>query len=104
MLKIDRSFIEGLGHKTEDSAIVSAVVRLAATLRQTAVAEGVETATQLRELRRLDCPMAQGFLLGPAVPVEDLALPCSYDVDRLEIEPNPLPVDVHARATSADWL
>ncbi len=104
MLKIDRSFIEGLGHKTEDSAIVSAVVRLAATLRQTAVAEGVETATQLRELRRLDCPMAQGYLLGPAVPVEELTVPCSYDVDLLELESPPPPVEVQARAVPADWL
>lgn len=84
-LKIDRSFIDGLGHKTEDSAIVAAVVRLAATLRQTAVAEGVETSLQLRELQRLDCPRAQGFLLGRPTSIDDLRFPDRLDIDRLSI-------------------
>ena len=83
VLKIDGSFIDGLGRKTEDSAIVAAVVRLAATLHQTAVAEGVETGVQLDELRRLDCPMAQGFLLGRPAPVDELTLPGRLDIDAL---------------------
>jgi diguanylate cyclase (GGDEF)-like protein/PAS domain S-box-containing protein len=85
VLKIDRSFVAGLGRKTEDSAIVAAVVRLAATLHQTAVAEGVETGEQLDELRRLDCPMAQGFLLGRPAPVDELVLPGRLDIDALTL-------------------
>ena len=85
VLKIDRSFVDGLGRKTEDSAIVAAVVRLAATLHQTAVAEGVETGLQLSELRRLDCPMAQGFLLGRPAPFDQISLPGRLDIDELTL-------------------
>jgi predicted signal transduction protein with EAL and GGDEF domain len=61
VLKVDQSFVDGLGHDTGDSAIVTAVVTLAHTLGLHAVAEGVETTDQLSELRRLDCDTAQGF-------------------------------------------
>jgi diguanylate cyclase (GGDEF)-like protein/PAS domain S-box-containing protein len=61
VLKVDQSFVDGLGRDTGDSAIVTAVVTLAHTLGLHAVAEGVETPDQLSELRRLDCDTAQGF-------------------------------------------
>jgi len=73
VLKIDGSFVDGLGREAEDSAIVAAIVTLAATLGQQAIAEGVETALQLGELQRLDCPLAQGFLFSRAVPADDLS-------------------------------
>jgi EAL domain-containing protein (putative c-di-GMP-specific phosphodiesterase class I) len=61
-LKVDRSFIDGLGHEAHDSSIVSAVVGLAHNLGVKAVAEGVETSLQLAELIELGCDYAQGFL------------------------------------------
>jgi EAL domain-containing protein (putative c-di-GMP-specific phosphodiesterase class I) len=60
-LKVDRSFVDGLGRDPSDSAIVAAVVNLAHTLGLKAVAEGVETAEHLYELRVLGCDQAQGF-------------------------------------------
>jgi diguanylate cyclase (GGDEF)-like protein/PAS domain S-box-containing protein len=63
-LKVDRSFVAGLGTDPGDSAIVAAIVTLAHTLGLTAVAEGVETAAQLAELRRLGCARAQGYLFA----------------------------------------
>ena len=60
-LKVDRSFVDGLGRDPSDSAIVAAVVNLAHTLGLDAVADGVETADQLEELRTLGCDRAQGF-------------------------------------------
>jgi diguanylate cyclase (GGDEF)-like protein/PAS domain S-box-containing protein len=64
-LKVDRSFVNGLGRDPEDSAIVAAVVSLAHALGLSAVAEGVETKDQLRQLRRIDCDLAQGNYFAP---------------------------------------
>jgi diguanylate cyclase (GGDEF)-like protein len=60
-LKVDRSFVSGLGDDREDAAIVTAVVTLAHTLGLTAVAEGIESPAQLAELKALECDMGQGF-------------------------------------------
>jgi diguanylate cyclase (GGDEF)-like protein len=68
VVKIDRSFVSGLGTDPDDHAIVNAVVSLAHALSLEAVAEGVETDRQLHELRRLGCDGAQGYLLGHPVP------------------------------------
>lgn len=64
-LKIDRAFISGLGDDPEDTAIVAAVVAMAHALGIEVVAEGVETADQLRRLRGLGSDQAQGFLFSP---------------------------------------
>jgi diguanylate cyclase (GGDEF)-like protein/PAS domain S-box-containing protein len=64
VLKVDRSFVDGLGHDASDSAIVNAIVTLAHTLGLAAVGEGVETYEQLAELRRLGCDFAQGYLIS----------------------------------------
>ncbi|MEA2296685.1 MAG: hypothetical protein QOE86_4324, partial [Solirubrobacteraceae bacterium] len=68
-LKIDRSFVGGLGTDADDSAIVSAVAGMAGSLGLMIIAEGVETLAQVDELRRLDCQRAQGFhFAGPLEP------------------------------------
>jgi diguanylate cyclase (GGDEF)-like protein len=69
ILKVDQSFVSGLGYDPEDSAIVQAVVHMGRALQLTTVAEGVETAHHLIELRELDCDIAQGYHFarpGPA--------------------------------------
>jgi diguanylate cyclase (GGDEF)-like protein/PAS domain S-box-containing protein len=71
-LKIDRSFIDGLGRDNEDTSIVEAIVTLAHALGLTAVAEGLETPTQLDALRVIGCDYAQGFLLGRPLPAEQI--------------------------------
>jgi diguanylate cyclase (GGDEF)-like protein/PAS domain S-box-containing protein len=71
-LKIDRSFIDGLGRDNEDTSIVEAIVTLAHALGLTAVAEGLETPTQLDALRVIGCDYAQGFLLGRPLPADVL--------------------------------
>ena len=71
-LKVDKSFVDGLGREAEDSAIVRAVVNLAQTLGLDTVAEGVETEVQRQELVALGCTYAQGFLWSPALPAEEL--------------------------------
>jgi diguanylate cyclase (GGDEF)-like protein/PAS domain S-box-containing protein len=60
-LKIDRSFIVGLGEDQGDEAIVSGTVGLSHALGVIAVAEGVETADQYAMLKELGCDLAQGY-------------------------------------------
>ena len=70
ILKVDQAFVSGLGHDPEDSAIVQAVVHMGQALRMTTLAEGVETAHHVIELRELDCDIAQGFHFARPLPVE----------------------------------
>ena len=63
-IKIDRSFVTGLGLEADDTSIVEAVVRLGHSLGLTVVAEGVETPLQLNRLRELGCDKGQGYLFG----------------------------------------
>ncbi|HVF32785.1 MAG TPA: bifunctional diguanylate cyclase/phosphodiesterase [Acidimicrobiales bacterium] len=72
VLKIDRSFVDGLGTDAEDTAIVTAVVRLAQALGKGVVAEGIEHDAQLVELRDLGCESGQGFLFSRPQPPEEL--------------------------------
>nr|MDQ3294199.1 GGDEF domain-containing phosphodiesterase [Actinomycetota bacterium] len=74
VLKIDRSFVAGLGESVEDEAIVRAVLQLGRTLGLQVVAEGVETDAQLGRLRSLGCTRAQGYLLGRPQSADDLGL------------------------------
>jgi EAL domain-containing protein (putative c-di-GMP-specific phosphodiesterase class I) len=67
-VKIDRSFVQGLGRNDEDERIVAAVVDLAANLRLRSIAEGVETEDQLDRLRELGCDQAQGYLFARPLP------------------------------------
>lgn len=70
-VKIDKSFIEGLGHDKHSAAIVSSIVHLARALGLHIVAEGVETEDQCQMLRLTGCSHMQGFLFGkPAAAAE----------------------------------
>jgi CheY-like chemotaxis protein len=71
-LKIDKSFVDGLGQNDEDTAIVAAVVAMAHALDLHVVAEGVETEDQLQRLRTVGCDQAQGYHLAYPGPGEAL--------------------------------
>jgi diguanylate cyclase (GGDEF)-like protein/PAS domain S-box-containing protein len=66
-LKIDRSFVDGLPHDVDDSAIVRAIVSLGHALSLELCAEGVETPAQRAELVGLGCHLGQGYLWAPAM-------------------------------------
>jgi diguanylate cyclase (GGDEF)-like protein len=85
-LKIDMSFVAGLGVSDYDTAIVDAAITLAEAFKLETVAEGIENADQLAELRRRGCTTGQGYylarpaspadveeLLGQIVPVDEAA-------------------------------
>ncbi|HAQ74543.1 MAG TPA: GGDEF domain-containing protein, partial [Pseudomonas sp.] len=65
VLKIDRSFVDGLPAGEQDAQITRAIIAMAHSLGMTVIAEGVETQAQLDFLREHGCDEVQGFLLGP---------------------------------------
>jgi EAL domain-containing protein (putative c-di-GMP-specific phosphodiesterase class I) len=71
VLKIDRSFVDGLGVDPQDCSIVDAIVSLGRAMDLEPCAEGVETAAQLRELIALGCCYGQGHLWAPALRPEE---------------------------------
>ncbi len=72
VVKVDRSFVRDIAVDPDDAAIVAAVVNLGRSLHLETVAEGVETAEQLACIRGLGCLLAQGYLLSPPRPPEDI--------------------------------
>jgi diguanylate cyclase (GGDEF)-like protein/PAS domain S-box-containing protein len=70
-LKIDRSFVWGLGDGTADRSIVRAVLAIADSLDLRVVAEGIETEEQRKILAALGCRVGQGYLLSRPVPAEE---------------------------------
>jgi sensor c-di-GMP phosphodiesterase-like protein len=72
VLKIDRSFTDGVGADAGDTAIVTAIIAMAHSLRLDVVAEGVETAEQALFLNSRGCHAAQGFHFSRALPPEAL--------------------------------
>jgi diguanylate cyclase (GGDEF)-like protein/PAS domain S-box-containing protein len=67
-IKIDKSFVEGLGADREDTAIVQAIIALGSSLGLSTIAEGVESPEQAHLLRDLGCHFAQGYLFGRPEP------------------------------------
>ena len=70
-IKIDQSFVRGLGKQEDSLAIIRAVISLGKNLEMSIIAEGVETHEQLRMLREERCDEVQGFLFSPAVSLQE---------------------------------
>jgi EAL domain-containing protein (putative c-di-GMP-specific phosphodiesterase class I) len=71
-IKIDRSFVTDIATRSDQVAIVQAVLSIARALGMTVTAEGVETIIQKEFLQALGCDNAQGFLFGRPVPYEEI--------------------------------
>src|ERR1019366_2865625 len=82
-LKIDKSFVDGLGRDFEATAIVAAVMGMAHALDLRVVAEGVETADQVVRLRTLGCDEAQGFFYARPGSIAAIDARLGDDVRRL---------------------
>jgi len=73
VLKIDRSFVDGLPNGEQDAQIARAIIAMAHSLGLAVIAEGVENAAQLAFLREHGCDEVQGFLLGRPLPADRFA-------------------------------
>ena len=72
ILKIDRSFVQGIAPDSADTALVAAALALGRALSMQVVAEGIETEAQASSLRELACPIGQGFLFARPLPAAEL--------------------------------
>jgi diguanylate cyclase (GGDEF)-like protein/PAS domain S-box-containing protein len=75
ILKIDRSFADGIDRDESKAKLVRAIIQLGESLRLDVIAEGIELPEQAEELRTMHLPLAQGFLFAPPLrPAEIEAL------------------------------
>jgi diguanylate cyclase (GGDEF)-like protein/PAS domain S-box-containing protein len=72
VIKVDRSFVQGVEHDPKDAAITANLVTLAHALGLVAIAEGIESNGQLDSIRELGCDLAQGFLFARPVPADEV--------------------------------
>jgi diguanylate cyclase (GGDEF)-like protein/PAS domain S-box-containing protein len=89
-IKIDQSFVRGLGTFDQDRAIVQAITSLVHTLDMDVTAEGIETAAQLVGAMEVGCDRGQGYYFarpGPADAVADLLTRPSF-FESVRVEPN----------------
>ena len=93
LLKIDQSFVEGLGHSREDTTIVEHVIGMAKALGIVTVAEGVETEEQVRHLRAMNCDLAQGYYFSHPQPPDVIGHLMAENGNRQEWKPPAKPDD-----------
>ena len=72
VLKIDRSFVDGLPHGEQDGQIARAIIAMAHSLRLKVVAEGVETPAQFDFLLERGCDAMQGYFYSKPLPAEEI--------------------------------
>jgi diguanylate cyclase (GGDEF)-like protein/PAS domain S-box-containing protein len=109
-LKIDRSFVSGLGRDEDDAAIVSSVLSLARAIGLDCIAEGIESDDQRAVLEAMGCAHGQGFLWSPALPSDALEAwwrdytpeaACASPPGRRDAAPEPDPPEEEQAAVSA---
>lgn len=98
-LKIDRSFVNAVGTKGENSEILQTIISLAKNLKMKVIAEGIETEAQLAVLQNLGCDYGQGYLLAKPKAVDESEkllyqrpnwLPSAEEVDHFETVTSPV--------------
>ncbi len=72
VIKVDRTFVQGVGTDAKDTAITANVISLAHALGLIAIAEGIESEEQLASMRRLGCDQAQGYVFARPAPAAEI--------------------------------
>jgi diguanylate cyclase (GGDEF)-like protein/PAS domain S-box-containing protein len=73
ILKVDKSFIDGVAQIGEEAALTAAIIELAGILRLRPVAEGIECAEQVERLLALNCELGQGYYFAQPMPIDGIA-------------------------------
>ena len=71
LLKMDRSFVKNIEHNEKDRQMVGLIIGIAKSLKLPVVAEGVETESQVKLLKKLGCKMVQGFYFSKPIPAPE---------------------------------
>ncbi|MEW6059060.1 MAG: EAL domain-containing protein [Actinomycetota bacterium] len=72
ILKVDKSFVDGVNRGGEESALTAAIIELAGILKLRPVAEGIERADQLEMLLDLHCDLGQGYYFARPLPMDGI--------------------------------
>ncbi|MBI2705418.1 MAG: bifunctional diguanylate cyclase/phosphodiesterase [Actinobacteria bacterium] len=89
LLKIDKSFVDGLGQSREDTTIVEHVIGMAKALGIVTVAEGVENEEQVTQLRAMNCDLAQGYYFSHPQPPDVISHLLERNANKEEWRPPP---------------
>jgi diguanylate cyclase (GGDEF)-like protein/PAS domain S-box-containing protein len=73
LIKVDRSFVQGVEHDAKDAAITANLASLAHALGLVAIAEGIESDGQLDSVRELGCDLVQGYLFAHPMPADEMS-------------------------------
>ncbi|BCA93778.1 hypothetical protein TUM19329_01390 [Legionella antarctica] len=82
-LKIDRLFIQGVNTNNNDLSLVNSIIAMSRNLNITVVAEGIETAEQLKLLRSMKCDMVQGWYFSAALSSDQFLLYLKQELKQL---------------------
>jgi diguanylate cyclase (GGDEF)-like protein/PAS domain S-box-containing protein len=86
LIKVDRSFVQGIEHDAKDAAITANLASLAHALGVLAIAEGIESEGQLESVRKLGCDLAQGFLFARPAPAETISRLLAEQASRVALQ------------------
>ena len=85
-LKIDRSFVDSINSDIESLEIVKTIITLAHTLKMDAIAEGIETPEQLKQLKTLGCEYGQGYLFAKPMPAKDTEVMLASEIPQFTLK------------------
>jgi EAL domain-containing protein (putative c-di-GMP-specific phosphodiesterase class I) len=101
VLKIDRTFVDGLPSGEQDAQIARAIIAMAHSLNLAVIAEGVETQEQLDFLREHGCDEVQGYLFGRPMPANKFAAQFSNEPSSCLIDWSPKLQSIKHRAAAS---
>jgi predicted signal transduction protein with EAL and GGDEF domain len=90
LIKVDRSFVQGIEHDGKDAAITANMASLAHALGLLAIAEGIESERQLETARELGCDLVQGYLLAQPMPADHVTAMLARKQREVEAPPTAL--------------